>query len=364
MSNRLSAFTKLFLPVLTCLCLLTACGDDEPQVTYDASPYYLDVGNLPIPILPDDNYLTITGVQLGRMLFYEKAMSKDGSISCADCHQQKDMFSDIRPFSEGVDGKFGHRQAMAAFNLAWHPRGFFWDGRVATLREQALHPIQDTLEMNETLANVINKLSAMQIYRDQFTRAFGTSDITADRIGLAIEQFELTIVSSHSKYDLYQQGQATLTEAEERGRQLFFANADPVAGISGGECVHCHAGPNFATDFFVNNGLDRDVDFTDLGRYNVTGLPSDIAVFKVPSLRNIALTAPYMHDGRFNTLEEVIDHYNTGVKHSSTVHHSMENNLHHGGLLLSAQDKADLVAFLYTLTDETLLTDERYASPF
>ncbi len=364
MPVRLTVFDRSILSCLICLCLLTACEDEGPPTGYEPTPYKLEVGNLPEPVLPQDNKLTEEGVQLGRMLFYEKAMSKDATISCADCHQQKDMFSDIRPFSEGVGGKFGHRQAMAAFNLAWHPRGFFWDGRAATLREQALKPIQDSLEMNETLDNVIIKLSAMQVYKDQFTKAFGTPDITAERIGLAIEQFELTIVSSHSKYDLYQQGQATLTEAEERGRQLFFANADPVAGIPGGECVHCHAGPNFATDFFVNNGLDRDEDFTDLGRYNVTGLPSDMAVFKVPSLRNIALTAPYMHDGRFNTLEEVIDHYNTGVKHSSTVHHSMEHNLSHGGLLLSAQDKADLVAFLHTLKDETLLTDERYASPF
>jgi cytochrome c peroxidase len=364
MNKQLSTIRNSFLPGLIILCLLSACGDDEPQVAYDPTPYHLEVGNLPAPQLPADNKLTNAGVQLGRMLFYEKAMSRDGSISCADCHQQKDMFSDIRQFSEGVDGKVGGRQAMAAFNLAWHSRGLFWDGRVATLREQALRPIQDSLEMNESLENVVGKLSAMPIYQDQFTRAFGTPDITSARIGLAIEQFEITIVSNQSKYDHYEQGHATLSDAEERGRQLFFANADPGAGVKGGECVHCHGGPNFANDFFVNNGLDRDVDFTDLGRFNVTGLPTDRAVFKVPSLRNIALTPPYMHDGRFNTLEEVIDHYNSGVKNSSTVHHTMEHNLQHGGLLLNAQEKADLVAFLHTLTDETLKTDERYASPF
>ncbi|HEY3387664.1 MAG TPA: cytochrome-c peroxidase, partial [Saprospiraceae bacterium] len=176
---------RSFLPALILISLLTACGEEEPQgVAYDPTPYHLEIGTLPPPLLPPDNTLTKAGVQLGRMLFYEKAMSKDGSISCADCHQQKDMFSDIRQFSEGVNGTLGGRQAMAAFNLAWHTRGLFWDGRVATLREQALHPIQDSLEMNESLPNVITKLSAMQQYQDQFTRAFGTSDITSERIGL------------------------------------------------------------------------------------------------------------------------------------------------------------------------------------
>ena len=358
------AIRKLFLPGLIVLSLFAACEEEKPEVVYDPTPYQLEIGNMPPPLVPPDNPLTNAGVQLGRMLFYEKALSKDGSISCADCHQQKDMFSDIRQFSEGVNGTLGGRQAMATFNLAWHSRGLFWDGRAATLREQALHPIQDSLEMNESLENVIVKLNALPKYKDQFIRAFGTSEINADRIGLAIEQFEFSVVSYQSKYDSFLEGLATLTEAEERGRQLFFANAVPAQGIKGGECVHCHGGPNFANDFFVNNGLDRDADFTDLGRFKVTGIPTDRAVFKVPTLRNIALTPPYMHDGRFNTLEEVIDHYNTGVKNSSTVHHTMEHNLQHGGLLLNAQEKADLVTFLHTLTDQTLLTDERYASPF
>jgi cytochrome c peroxidase len=218
--------------------------------------------------------------------------------------------------------------------------------------------------MDETLDNVISKLSGMQKYQDQFTKAFGSPEVTAERIGLAIEQFELSIVSNQSKYDHYEQGHVTLSEAEERGRVLFFANADPIAGKKGGQCVHCHGGPNFANDFFVNNGLDREADFTDLGRFNVSGLETDRAVFKVPTLRNIALTAPYMHDGRFATLEEVIVHYDTGVKNSSTVHHTMHHNLQRGGLQLSEQDRADLVAFLHTLTDEALLTDERYGSPF
>ncbi|MDQ3017288.1 MAG: cytochrome-c peroxidase [Bacteroidota bacterium] len=208
-----------------------ACGKDEPVVTQDTTPYILEIGHFPPPLLPQDNLPTEAGVKLGRMLFYEKALSKDGSIACADCHQQKDMFADIRLFSIGVDQLPGRRQAMPVFNLAWHIRGFFWDGRVTTLREQALHPIQDPLEMNESLENVVARLDEQKIYQDQFTRAFGTPDVTADRIGLAIEQFELTIVSVDSKYDRFLAGHEQLSPAEERGRVLFFQNADPLNGI-------------------------------------------------------------------------------------------------------------------------------------
>ena len=360
-----ATFSKLFIPLFFCVVLIFAsCEKEEPQVVFDPTPYTLDFGRFPVPAMPADNVPTIAGVQLGRMLFYEKALSKNGSMACADCHQQKDMFTDTRQFSIGVDSLPGRRQAMSVFNMAWHSIGMFWDGRAVNLREQALHPIQDPLEMNESLDNVVAKLSDMEIYRDQFTRAFGSPEITPEKIGLAIEQFELTIVSVDSKYDRYEQGLVTLTDAEERGRQIYFSNHDPINGIKGGECVHCHGGTNFDNDFYVNNGLDKEADFTDLGRFEVTGRDSDRAVFKVPSLRNIALTAPYMHDGRFATLEEVIDHYNTGVKNSPTLHHSMEHNIQHGGLQLNAQDKSDLIEFLKTLTDESLLTDERYSSPF
>lgn len=352
-----------FFLVFTSL-ILFSCEKDESRVEYDPTPYILDFGNFPPPPLPSDNMPTHAGVQLGRMLFYEKALSKNGTIACADCHQQKDMFDDIRQFSIGVDNLPGHRQAMPVFNLAWHRIGFFWDGRAATIRDQALRPIQDPLEMNESLDNVVTKLSGMQLYHDQFIRAFGSSDITPARIGLAIEQFELTIISVDSKYDRFEHGLATLTEAEERGRQLYFGNQDPLNGVKGAECVHCHGGPNFANDFFVNNGLDAEDDFKDMGRFEITHLESDRAVFKVPSLRNIALTPPYMHDGRFATLEEVIEHYITGVKPSSTLHHSMEHNIQHGGLQLNSQDKSDLLEFLKTLTETGVLTNEKYSSPF
>lgn len=356
---------RTIYPILIIATILISCGPDEaPQVMYDPTLFALDFGSFPNPNLPADNRPTNAGVQLGRMLFYEKALSKDGSIACADCHQQKDVFSDIRQFSLGVGDLQGKRQAMPIFNLAWHKNGMFWDGRSPLVRDQALKPIQDPLEMNETLENVVEKLNAQQKYRDQFIRAFGDDTITSERIGLAIEQFEFTMISNNSKFDHFQKGEAMLSESEERGRILFFQELDPFLGQKGGECFHCHGGFNFTNDLYMNNGLDSDAGLTDLGRFEVTQDALDKARFKVPSLRNVELTPPYMHDGRFETLEEVIEHYATGVKPSSTLDELMFHNIEPGGLQLTAQDKADLVAFLKTLTDETFLNDERFSSPF
>lgn len=352
------------LCLISILLVHSACNDGGPEVVYDPTPYALSFGEFPPPVIPDDNKPTVAGVELGRMLFYEKALSKDGSIACADCHQQKDGFSDIRQFSLGVGDLEGKRQAMPVFNLAWHNNGMFWDGRSQLVRDQALKPIQDPLEMNETLENVVAKLSAMKTYRDQFIRTFGDDTITSERIGLAIEQFEFTMISNNSKFDQFQKGEVLLTESEERGRILFFQELDPFLGQKGGECFHCHGGFNFTNDQYMNNGLDADAGFTDLGRFTVTNDPVDKARFKVPSLRNVALTPPYMHDGRFSTLEEVIEHYATGVKQSSTLDELMFHNVEPGGLQLTAEDKADLIAFLKTLTDERFLTDEQFSSPF
>jgi cytochrome c peroxidase len=297
------------------------------------------------------------------MLFYDEILSKDNIQSCADCHLQEDGFSDIRQFSLGVEDLPGKRQAMAVFNMAWHKNGFFWDGRAPLLRDQALMPIEDPLEMNETLENVIQKLKNEQEYRFQFAQAFEDPEITEDKLALAMEAFMFTIVSNNSKFDQFLLGQYTFTESEQRGYDLFFTEFDPNGSEKGGECFHCHAGINFTNDKYMNNGLDSDEEFEDEGYYATTGLPEDMARFKVPSLRNIANTAPYMHDGRFATLEDVIDHYNTGVKESSTIDEIMQFNLD-PGLDLSEQDKADLVAFMKTLSDETFLTNPDYSNPF
>ena len=358
----MSNLKYIFLLLIGIFCLISCKDDDETAETIviDETPFVLEHGALPMPILPTDNALTVQGVQLGRMLFFEKLMSKDGTQACADCHRQPDGFSDSTRFSIGVEGLPGKRQAMPIFNMAYHSNEFFWDGRAKLLREQSLKPIQDPLEMNETLENVIAKLSNETMYRDQFTRAFGSAEITAEKMSLAMEQFMLSIVSYDSKYDQWLAGTATLTESEERGRLLFQTEYNPFfPEDSGADCEHCHGGANFENDQYINNGLDTDADFLDMGRENVTGNAADRAKFKVPSLHNIAVTAPYMHDGRFQTLAQVIDHYNEGIKESSSIDPAILNTKN-TGLLLSAEDKVDLVNFLKTLTDETFLTNETY----
>ncbi|MEL7247353.1 MAG: cytochrome c peroxidase [Bacteroidota bacterium] len=362
---RLSCISLFFLLIVV---TIFACGtdDDGPMqvVEYDDTPYVLSYGTLPDPPLPTDNALTEQKVLLGRMLFYEPLLSKDGSQACASCHLQTDGFSDPNRFSLGVEGLVGNRQAMPVFNLAWHTNAFFWDGRAELLRDQALLPIQDPLEMNETMDNVIAKLSASKQYTDQFIRAFDSAEITADKMGLALEQFMLSVVSVESKYDRWLAGEVELSESEERGRQLFTTEYNPFfPEFSGADCQHCHSGKNFENDQYMNNGLDTDAEFTDPGRELVTGDPLDRAKFKVPSLRNIELTAPYMHDGRFQTLEEVIDHYNAGIKASSTADPTVENT-RETGLFLTEQDKQDLINFLRTFTDENLSTNPAYQSPF
>ncbi len=348
----------------------SACNSDDEStdqpgvVAFDDTPYELNHYDLPPPQLPGDNQLTQQSVKLGRMLFYEPMLSNDGSQTCASCHMQSTAFSDTNRFSIGVEGLPGNRQAMGVFNMAWNTNEFFWDGRAHLLRHQALLPIQDPLEMNETLSNVVQKLSDSQMYRDQFIRAFGDDQVSPNRISLALEQFMLTIVSGRSKYDQYLAGTAELTESELRGLELFMTEYNPFfPELSGADCQHCHGGPNFENDQYMNNGLDEDADFTDLGREGVTKNPADRAKFKVTSLRNVELTPPYMHDGRFATLEEVVDHYNEGIKTSTTVDPALLAT-QNSGLMLTDQDKTDLVNFLKTLTDHEMTTDSEFSDPF
>ncbi len=347
--------------------LLHSCkkDDNDTGVMYDDTPYSLDYGDFDAPIIAADNALTVEGVKLGRMLFYEKRMSKDGSQSCASCHRQEHAFTDTTKFSIGVEGLPGKRQAMSVFNTAWHTNEFFWDGRAHLLRDQSLLPIQDPLEMNESLANVVAKLSADQNYKDQFMRAFGSEEINPEKMSLAMEQFMNSIVSTNSRYDQYLRGEESFTASEERGKNLFFDEFNPgFPNLSGADCAHCHAGRTFENDLYMNNGLDTDGNFDDEGRKAVTNDAADLGKFKVTSLRNIELTAPYMHDGRFATLEEVVDHYNSGIQPSSTVDPALEYTRVSGGLQLTAQDKADLIAFLKTLTDQDLITNPDFSDPF
>ncbi|MEY3896979.1 MAG: hypothetical protein RLZZ214_2500, partial [Verrucomicrobiota bacterium] len=269
---------------------------------------------------------------------------RDGTLSCASCHAADAAFSDPRKFSTGVRGQTGTRNSMPLMNLAWKT-SYFWDGRAPSLRAQALMPIQDHTEMDETLERVINKLTAKSDYPPLFVAAFGPSDISAEKIGLALEQYLLTLTAHDSKFDQALRGKAALSGDEMRGFELFMTEYEPRTGQTGADCFHCHGGPLFSDHQFHNNGLGGD----DPGRAKITGATGDQGKFASPSLRNIALTAPYMHDGRFATLEEVVEHYSSGVLRGPTLDPNLAKHPA-GGLNLGTADKAALVAFLKTLT--------------
>jgi len=363
---KLCKMKKLTTVLFVMAVIISACNQDSDidSVVYDDTPYNLNYGPFPPPSASTATMLTAQKIALGRMLFYEKKLSSNLTQACADCHRQEHAFTDTARFSVGAEGDLGGRQAMAIFNMAWHSNGFFWDGRSTQLHNQATQPIQNPIEMNETISSVIAKLSANQIYKDQFIRAFGDDVITEARLGEAMEQFMFTFISNDSKYDRHLAGTATLTASEERGRQLFFAEYNEFfPNESGADCAHCHSGITFENDQYMNNGLDAEANFDDLGRFVVTNNPPDRARFKVTSLRNIEMTPPYMHDGRFQTLEEVVEHYNTGIEQSSTLDPAL-NATTATGLMLDTQEKADLVAFLKTLTDETYLNNQAFTSPF
>lgn len=351
------------------------CNPDpvtEPAapVGFDLTPYSLEIGHFPPPVLPEDNPMTEAGVELGRMLFHEKRLSGDNTQACADCHLQSRNFSDPAVFSTGIAGEEGQRHSMILSNLAWHVHhgeshghGFFWDGRAPSLRAQVLQPIQDALEMDESLEDVMAKLNADPVYRDQFKRAFDAEEVSSDLMARALEQFLFSMVSNQSKYDHWLLGEVELTESEERGRVLFFDEFDPFnPETSGADCAHCHSGLDFSNHQFANNGLDADADMEDIGYMGVTGEDGDLGKFKTPSLRNVMVSAPYMHDGRFADIEEVLDHYDHGAVSSTSLDPMMQYNVDYG-LGLSEQDRADLIAFLHTLTDTEFLNNPAFSNP-
>ena len=334
----------------------------QPKVVAQAKTQLPPAGTTPLALniserlpkvkLPADNPLTVEGVELGRRLFHEVQLSKNNSQSCAACHDQTKSFSEGLSKSIGGSGQIGRRNAMPLVNLAW-AKEFFWDGRARSLRDQVLVPIQDAHEMNETLERVVAKLEEAKDYPAQFQTVFGTAGITSERMALALEQFLLTLVSQESKFDRAARKLDTLTAQEQRGLQLFVTEHDPARGLRGADCFHCHGGNLFSNHQFANNGLEEREG--DLGRMEVTKLETDRAKFKVPTLRNVALTAPYMHDGRFATLEEVVEHYNSKLHRSPTLDPNLAKHPE-SGLGLSTEDKAALVAFLKALTDVPFVT--------
>lgn len=351
--NRLS---RVGLLLVTGLLAWKAADDPVPTGPYELRYPASFGGRFSIPA---DNPLTQEGVYLGRLLFYEPRLSKTGTVSCATCHQQARAFTDGLAFSTGVSGKPTRRNSMALVNLLW-VRHFFWDGRSTGLEAQTLIPLTHADEMGRKPGEAARDLQKTALYPALFRRVFGSDTITDARIGKAIAQFERTLISAQSPYDRYLQGSYALTASEERGLRLFNTAPDLKKGIRGGNCAHCHGGPKLMQELFHNNGLD--VMPADSGRQTVTNLALDRGRFRVPTLRNIALTAPYMHDGRFATLSAVIDHYSNHVRENPALAPELVP-ASAGGLGLTASDKKDLLAFLHLLTDSAFVNNPQFANP-
>ncbi|MDB6070966.1 MAG: cytochrome-c peroxidase [Verrucomicrobiales bacterium] len=308
---------------------------------------------------PANNPVTNAGATLGRVLFYDKRLSLNQTVSCSSCHQQAHGFSDPAKFSTGFQGGLTGRNSMGLANARWYQRrAFFWDERAATLEAQVLQPIQNATEMGMTLTELETRISAEPFYSTLFTKAFGSSTVTSDRISRALAQFVRSIISTNTKFDT---GAATafanFTAQENLGRQIFNGQIGPAT------CTACHGTDNFVPGPAINNnGLE--IPYIDKGVGAISGRAQDEGLFKVPSLRNIALTAPYMHDGRFATLEEVVEFYNSGVVDHPNLSPPLRRNNQVLRLNLTTAQKAALVAFLKTLSDTSLPTDARFSDPF
>lgn len=299
--------------------------------------------DFPAVPVPADNALTDARVNLGKRLFYDTQLSRTQEVSCSSCHLAEHAFSDPRPSSVGVAGRHGTRNAPSLVNVAYNT-SFFWDGGAPTLEQQAIAPIINPLEMDMKIGDVVARLEADPAYVDAFEDAYDTRP-SPGALTKALAAFMRTIVSGESRYDRFVRGDRTaLTDSEQRGMAIFTGER--------GECFHCHVGFNFTNNGFRNNNLYAQ--YEDIGRARVTELDSDIGKFKVPTLRNVALTAPYMHDGSLATLEDVVEHYSSGGFQSATSDPTIRP------LNLTPDEKHDLVAFLSALTDETIATNPRF----
>jgi cytochrome c peroxidase len=343
---------KTILLVLT-TCLIAATTSCKPKdAEYIPTPY-----DLPQPSyfptknnIPTDNPMTVEGVSLGEKLFHDPRLSgrngTDGIRSCASCHHREHNFEYGAPIHT-------HHAMLPLVNLAWNRSGLGWNGGVATLEDMVLAAVTSPVEIDADTNQVVKYLQKTDDYPALFEKAFGSRDITFINIERAIAQYVRSLVSADSKFDRYLKGEEQLTEDELEGYELFCTE-------DGADCFHCHGGGGLAlmtTNLFYNNGLDDTFNDPE-DRSSITGSHWDRGAYKAPTLRNIAVSSPYMHDGRFTTLEEVIDFYSEGVKNSETInplmHHVMD-----GGVRLTDEEKAQLKAFLYTLTDNRFLNDTK-----
>ena len=344
-----------FLWYISVVCFLVSCNaTDDGYVPVDDNP--LLEFTVP-PGFPEPTYdLSINpptekGFQLGKRLFYDGRLASDGVVSCGFCHIQSFSFTHhTHIVSHGVNGALGTRNAQPLHNMAFM-KDFTWDGAAEHLDEQPIIPITSPVEMNNDFNTIIATLKEDEEYVAMFDAAFENGEITADNMLKAISQFLVMMVSADSKYDRVLSGDGTtLTQEETEGLALFEQ-----------KCSSCHAGILFTDQTYRNNGLPLDPQYNDIGRKRVTGLDSDLRKFKVPTLRNIEATYPYMHDGRLQTLEDVLDHYETGMVDSPTLDEQFRQEDGTLGIPLTEGEKTKIIAFLKTLTDNNFIFDERFS---
>ena len=290
------------------------------------------------------NPLDSSKILLGQSLFYDPILSANNSISCASCHSPFNAFAHTdHDLSHGIFDSIGNRNAPALFNLAWQ-KMFMWDGAINHLDMQALAPISHKSEMGSNINDVIKKLDKSSAYKDLFLYAFQDSTISTAKILKALSQFQLTLISANAKYDRVKMGKEAFTEQEKNGYQIFKNN-----------CASCHSEPLFSNYNLENNGLPIDKSLNDLGRFAITQNENDKRKFKAPSLRNLSFTYPYMHDGRFMTLKEVINHYTSGIERSATLSPQLNKSI-----ALSSNEKTDLISFLLTLNDKDFVFNKKH----
>lgn len=333
---------------------LWACSKEETAEPDSPLVLFEKPSSFPSPSYKiESNPITEEGFLLGKKIFFDGKLSRDGSISCAECHNQAYAFTHHgHAQSHGIDGQVGLRNGPALQNLAWQ-KTFFWDGGVFDLDLFSIAPIENPVEMDEKIGNVLEKLRNDQSYPPMFKKAFGTEEVTTERFLKSLSQFMLTLVSANSKYDKYKTGKANFSNDEKVGLTLFNEKG----------CGSCHPEPLFTDESFKSNGLPTDFfrNFVDFGRFRITELPEDKYKFKVPSLRNIEYTFPYMHDGRFSSLEDVLDHYaDGGMADLENLDPIFKKNTKRG-IALTSKEKSQIIAFLKTLTDEEFLKNKRFA---
>ncbi|SIS60558.1 cytochrome c peroxidase [Chryseobacterium piscicola] len=297
----------------------------------------------------DENPITKNGVELGRKLFYEGKLSRNNTISCGFCHIQEHAFTHHgHTVSHGIDNQLGIRNAPPIQNMIFLKR-YMWDGVIHNLNQQPIIPITDAKEMDSSMPDVVAKLSKEDFYKKLFKQTYGDESITGERVLKALSQFMATLISADSKYDQFKQGNVNLSSQESQGRVLFQQ-----------KCASCHKGELFTDESFKNTGMYYNTQFKDAGRYRVTLDQNDWMKFRVPSLRNVEYTAPYMHDGRYYTLEAVLNFYSDNVEDNPNLDPQLKQN-NHVGIAMNAQEKQFIIAFLKTLSDKNFISNPKFA---